>query len=62
MFMMMVRLRTVISESDDNDSDNNHNDDICDIQQTCQDCIKLPQCVYCIDANYTKDKNRCMSR
>ena len=53
-----------MSLSDDNDRDHYSDQEnaACDNQVSCRDCITLPQCVYCIDANFTKDISRCMSR
>ena len=53
-----------MSLSDDNDGGHYSDQEnaACDNQVSCRDCITLPQCVYCIDANFTKDISRCMSR
>ena len=37
-------------------------ENICSEQPTCSQCIKLPQCLYCIDANFTQDRPRCILR
>ena len=57
-FLTMMIVRTVSESELDMDYDTS----ACAEQSTCTDCIKLPQCVYCIDANFTEDKPRCMLR
>ena len=57
-----MKIKTVINDSDDDEDEQSNDDKDCDVQTSCNDCIRLPQCVYCIDANFTKDRSRCMSR
>ena len=57
-FLQLVLLR-VTGVTSDNDSDD---DNECQEQLSCSDCIQLAQCVYCIDANVSQDTRRCMPR
>ena len=57
-FLQLVLLR-VTGVTSDNDSDD---DNECQEQLSCSDCIQLAQCVYCIDANVSQDTSRCMPR
>ena len=55
--MTMVLVRTTASDGESDDES-----DVCADQLTCSACIKLPHCLYCIDANFTKEMPRCMLR
>ena len=59
-FLQLLLLQ-VTSVTSDNDSDND-NDDQCQKQISCGDCIQLVQCVYCLDANFTREVSRCLAR
>ena len=55
-FLQLLLLR-VAPVTSDNDSD-----DECQKQISCGDCIQLVQCVYCLDANFSREVSRCLAR
>ena len=48
--LMLLQVTRVTS---DNDSDNDS--DQCQRQISCSDCIQLAHCVYCLDANFSRE-------
>ena len=55
-FLQLLLLR-VAPVTSDNDSDVE-----CQKQISCGDCIQLVQCVYCLDANFSREVSRCLAR
>ena len=54
---LQLLLLLVAPVTSDNDSDND-SDDECQNQISCADCIQLVQCVYCLDANFSREMSR----
>ena len=53
--LILLQVTRVTSDDDsDNDSDDDSNDQ-CRRQLSCSDCIQLVQCVYCLDANFSRE-------
>ena len=51
--ILQLLLLLVAPVTSDNDSD-----DECQNQISCGDCIQLVQCVYCLDANFSREISR----
>ena len=52
--LLQLILLQVTQVTSDNDSDDD-SDDECQKQISCGDCIQLVQCVYCLDANFSRE-------
>ena len=61
-FVVLTMLLLLPGTSLHGDNDGDDETGACDHQVSCSDCILLPHCVYCTDANYTQDISRCMLR
>ena len=53
--LILLQVTRVTSDNDSDDDSDNDSDDECHKQLSCSDCIQLVQCVYCLDANFSRE-------